>query len=308
MWTEQTENVVTVNECLANQIDMLQTKNQHKKQYDFLNSKNQFIYKPLYLLDKIEQTYLPSWVNYRIKDNKGDIIMAHNACVSQPTNLMSDFKDALPQFPVPSVVGARWSYSDAIAKSLQELAGEIDKGLDSLGIAENPTLNVLVKDSGNGLGDVSQYKEKCDRYLEDKPFRYLFCILNGTVEQNKEILKVWEEDKPGSVHTNKTLIEAVCDENQTPAMVMRVIPIENECEHTSQNFLSIHVQIGTVWRDLKIKFTHSMEDEKHTCADGGLQGALSRYICDLCYATQDSAKTDRGTFKICCTLEETKQN
>ena len=81
--------------------------------------------------------------------------MAHNACVSQPINLMSDFRDALPQFPVPNVEGARWSYRDAVTKSLQELAGEIDKGLDSLGITENPTLYVLVKDGSDGLGDVS---------------------------------------------------------------------------------------------------------------------------------------------------------
>ena len=153
LWTEQTENVnLTVHECLANRIDMLQTKNQYKKQYDFLNSKNQFIYKPLNSLGKIEETYLPSWVNYRIKDNKGDIIMAHNAFVSQPIILMSDFRDALPQFPVSNVLGVRWSYRDAIAKTLQELPVEINKGLDNLGITENPTLHVLVKDGGDGLG------------------------------------------------------------------------------------------------------------------------------------------------------------
>ena len=31
------------------------------------------------------------------------------------------------------------------------------------------------------------------------------------------------------------------------------------------------------------------------------------FICDLCYATKDSAKSDLGTFKTCRTLEETKQ-
>ena len=187
MWTGQTENVLTVDECLANRIDMLQTKNQYKKQYDFLISKNQFIYKPPYSLDKIEETYLPSWVNYKIKDNKGDVIMARNACASQPINLMSDFGDALPQLPMPNVTRARWSYRNVI---LQELAGEIDKGLDNLGIADNPTHYVLVKYGGDGLGDVSQYKEKGDRYLEDKAFRYSFCILNVTVEQNNEIFTV----------------------------------------------------------------------------------------------------------------------
>ena len=43
---------------------------------------------------------------------------------------------------------------------------------------------------------------------------------------------------------------------------------------------------------------NSMEDEKRAHADGGLQGAGSRFICNLCYATQDSAKRDLGTSKI----------
>ena len=119
---------------------------------------------------------------------------------------MSDFRAALPQFFVPHVVGAWRGFRDAIAKSLQELAGEIDKALNGLGITENPTLYVLVKDGGDGLGDVFQYKEKGDRYLEDKAFRYY----------------------SGSVRTKKTLIAAVCDENQTAAMVMCVIPVETK--------------------------------------------------------------------------------
>ena len=95
--------------------------------------------------------------------------MAHNACVSQPINLMSDFRDALPQFPVPNVEGARWSYRDAVTKSLQELAGEIDKGLDSLGITENPTLYVLVKDGSDGLGMCPNTKEKVIGTWKTKP-------------------------------------------------------------------------------------------------------------------------------------------
>ena len=84
---------------------------------------------------------------------------------------------------------------------------------------------------------MSQYKGKGDRYLEDKAFRYSFCVLNVTAEQNKETFTVWEEYKPGSVRTNKTLNQAVCDENQTSAMVTYIIPVEKECEQISQNFL-----------------------------------------------------------------------
>ena len=76
---------------------------------------------------------------------------------------------------------------------------------------------------------------------------------------------------------------------------MCVIPVEKEREQISNNFIS--VQVGTVWRDFKIKFINCMEDEKQTRADGGLQGAGSRYICDLCYATQESANVSLVNLK-----------
>ena len=57
---------------------------------------------------------------------------------------------------------------------------------------------------------------------------------------------VWEEEAPGSVRTTKTLIDAVCDENQTSAKVTCVIPIEREREQVSQNLLQ--VKIGDHWK------------------------------------------------------------
>ena len=141
---------------------------------------------------------------------------------------MSDFREGLPQFLRPNVVGTRWDYRNAVAKSLLVLGSQIDKGLENLGITDNPLLHVLIKDGGDGLGDMSQYKEKGDRFIEDKAYRYSFCILKITVKISDKFITVWEEEAPGIIRTNKTLIEAVCDENQTSAMVTCVIPIERE--------------------------------------------------------------------------------
>lgn len=71
LWTARADNVLSVDECLAIRIDLLQTKNRYKKQYDFLNDKGQFVYKPLTSLDQVEKTYLPSWVKNLIKDSNG---------------------------------------------------------------------------------------------------------------------------------------------------------------------------------------------------------------------------------------------
>jgi len=48
---------------------------------------------------------------------------------------------------------------DAAAKALSELDAELSEVPDDI------TPHVLIKDGGDGLGDVSQYKEKGDRSL-----------------------------------------------------------------------------------------------------------------------------------------------
>lgn len=62
----------------------------------------------------------------------------------------------------------------------------------------------LIKDDGDGLGDVFQYKEKEDRFIEDKAYCYSLCIVKITIKVKDEFITVWEEEAPGSVRTNKT--------------------------------------------------------------------------------------------------------
>lgn len=55
LWTEQAGNVLSIDECVAIRTDLLQTKNQYKTQYDFLNDKGQFVFKPLSAFDQVEK-------------------------------------------------------------------------------------------------------------------------------------------------------------------------------------------------------------------------------------------------------------
>ena len=54
--------------------------------------------------------------------------------------------------------------------------------------------------------------------------------------------------------------------------------MENNC---------LSIEMKGIWRKFKLRFINSMVDEKRTWADGGLQGAGSKYLCDLCYATEE---------------------
>lgn len=48
-----------------------------------------------------------------------------------------------------------------------------------------------------------------------------------------------------------------------------------------------------------------MIDEKLDSADGGLQGSGSKFLCTLCHATRETAKSELGSFRITRTFEET---
>jgi len=108
LWEQQKDYVLTADERLASKIDLLQTKTQYRKQYDFLNSKGQCVFKTPNQVDNVEKTYLPSHVTYELLDGN-KLIYSHKTCVQEPINLMSDFRESLPNFPLPNVVGVRWS-------------------------------------------------------------------------------------------------------------------------------------------------------------------------------------------------------
>ena len=54
-------------------------------------------------------------------------------------------------------------------------------------------------------------------------------------------------------------------------------------------------------------FYNSMIDEKLDRADSGLMGSGSKYLCTLCYATRETAKSNLGNFTITRSFDETNQ-
>lgn len=48
--------------------------------------------------------------------------------VSEPINILADFCDSFSDFPVLNCMGVRWSYADALAKTVEELSVEITDG------------------------------------------------------------------------------------------------------------------------------------------------------------------------------------
>lgn len=59
LWVQRTDYILTADECLASRVDLLQTKNQYREQFDYLNSKGQYVFKPPNQVDSVEIIICP---------------------------------------------------------------------------------------------------------------------------------------------------------------------------------------------------------------------------------------------------------
>ena len=50
-----------------------------------------------------------------------------------------------------------------------------------------------------------------------------------------------------------------------------------------------------------------MIDEKFDCSEPGLAGSGSRYMCSLCEATRETAKSELVSFNVTWTYKQTKR-
>jgi len=202
-------DVLSPEQCLALRVSLLQSKGQYKSQYDFLKTNNVHVFQCPTQLDKTETNFLPGAVEYSIICNEFFENKYKTPSPSDPINILGDFSSNFPEFLLPNCMVVRWSYADAIAKSLEELAEDIVFGLNNVNIdpADSSLLYITtIKDGGDGMGDMSVYKEKNDRFLPDKAFRFSFCLIKIEVVSPSGIFTVFEEKSPNSVRNNKPLL------------------------------------------------------------------------------------------------------
>lgn len=113
---------------------------------------------------------------------------------------------------------------------------------------------------------------------------------------------MYEPDKPESIFITHPLVEAIADENNRSSSILLLEGIE--CERATLRKRGLSVNIGNSWRRHNLRFYNSMIDEKLDRADGGLQGSGSKFLCTLCHATRETAKSELGSFRITRTFEE----
>ena len=301
LWENKISFGLSPAESLAIRIETLQNKYQYKKQYDILKAKGETFFSSPNSLDSIESTFLPGFSTYTLEKD-GKILVDHKPEYKGPVDVLSSFQPNIVEFPVPNLCAARWNYCDALAKSLEELHNKIREGLVQNNIdpkIQNFEIETVVKDGADGMGDVSEYNIVRNRSLPSKAYRYVYAILKCTVSIDGKESIIFEEHEPNSVRSNRPLLQSVCDENETAALVVCLCPIEKERTLLKQSTMTVK------GLKFKFRFVNSESDEKHSRHIGGLQGSGSNNICDLCTAGKQEAKDKVGSFKINRDISET---
>ena len=173
IWSDK-HSKLNAHQCLAIRVDILQSKSQYQGQYQILKSNSNCPLQPLSALNSVEYLYMPQSVRYTIHSEGQEIekIVHHTPAklaksqeqvsassnplpTFEPLDVLEGFSEFVPEIPIPNLKGVKWSYLDAIAKTLQELDEQLVQGLENLNIDPNdPNLTFLtsIKDGADGMG------------------------------------------------------------------------------------------------------------------------------------------------------------
>lgn len=312
------DNTFTTDQCLALRVDKLETKNQYKKEYDYLrqNTSVPILVTPKSLDDK-EKEYMPPSSRWMIVDEESQKEIYHTPAKLvkstrtiveksaggtsfEPLDVLQDLAKGMPEIPRPNCAGVRWSYTDAIAKTLEELDVYISNSLSEKGLPREPDEPLLttIKDGADGMGDISIHSERSERCLPDKAFRHSFVVLESALSNADEKVVLFREPEPNSVRVSRPVLTVIADENNKASMIPCMSGIEAERKYLEGKVLKVQIPGQGIYRSHRMQFFTSMVDEKLDRSQGGLAGAGSTYLCTLCEATRETAKSKLGSFSI----------
>ncbi|XP_071509808.1 V(D)J recombination-activating protein 1-like [Diadema antillarum] len=146
--------------------------------------------------------------------------------------------------------------------------------------------------------------ERSDRLLPEKAFHASFVVLRCEVEKDGQMRTVYKQQDPNLVFAARPLLEAIGDENNKASAQQMLELMEKDRVMIQKREMRVYIDETRRWHH-KIRLFNSMIDEKLDRAEGGLQ---SRYICTLCFATKETAKSNLGSFNISRSREETAAN
>ncbi|XP_072042074.1 V(D)J recombination-activating protein 1-like [Amphiura filiformis] len=299
-WTEYStikslltgESSLNSTKCLAIRVTAFMSVKRYRKVQQVTNAAaDKRVFEPYASMKNAEKAFLPGCPNVRFTVTPP---LQHH-CPSMDGESVGGFQYMPQNFPelgLPHVKAERYHYDKALATSLSDLEPQIANGLRALG--KDPatftgTLQVVVKDGGDGMGDVSRKMYMSANKLPDKALRYSFCVLKiYTINQNGEQETVFEETRPNSQLNCRPLLIALADENDYYTFTSLTGTLFMERHHLEHSTLHLHNTFGSSW-DFKFNMFSTMFDEKLERKVAGLAGPSSTFLCTMCETRRHDA-------------------
>ena len=152
---------LTDEECLAKRILLKQTKEQYRKEYCYYKDKlDKSVLKPPFIIDRLEKTYFPEHLDYFVTAGKAGSLIYQHEKSTHPShfNITELPENKTEASRGNSVVGARWHYFDAVAKTLEELSCYTENDLQDLD--EETCIHVDMMDYFEEKRDMTSLSEK----------------------------------------------------------------------------------------------------------------------------------------------------
>ncbi|XP_064090864.1 uncharacterized protein LOC135204646, partial [Macrobrachium nipponense] len=235
---------LTGEECLAKRILLKQTKDQYRKEYRYYKEKlDKPVLKPPLIVDRLEKTYFPEHLEYYITDGEtGPVIYQHE---KQNDPSYFALHESVESNKVDGVMGVRWRYFDAVAKTLEELVYTMDPFVHELN--ENACIQVDLSDYCEEKKDMTYLTDKNDASLDSKRqqgkmITYLFCIqsLQAITEQTVK----WMPSEDVSIC--RPLMKALVTDGS--ALRSSLLMIEEERNKMAGKYFHVTSQNGTPLR------------------------------------------------------------
>ncbi|ROT84031.1 hypothetical protein C7M84_022783 [Penaeus vannamei] len=242
---------LTDEECLAKRILLKQTKDQYRKEYSYYKEKlEKAVLKPPFIIDKLEKTYFPEYLEFFVTEGEtGPIIYQHEKRSHPSYFAISGSAESNSKLDsnYAGVVGARWHYFDAVAKTLEELAHSLENEIHELD--DDSCIQVDLLDYCEEKRDLTNFGDKNDsaatgRCSQSKMMTYFFGIQTMQAIIDNKIHYIYKSN-PNNVQF-RPLMKALVAEGNTLRPTIR--SIEEERATMSEKVFYITLPGGTPLR------------------------------------------------------------
>nr|XP_045605296.1 uncharacterized protein LOC123762677 isoform X1 [Procambarus clarkii]XP_045605297.1 uncharacterized protein LOC123762677 isoform X1 [Procambarus clarkii]XP_045605298.1 uncharacterized protein LOC123762677 isoform X1 [Procambarus clarkii] len=258
---------LTEEECLAKRIMLKQTKDQYRKEYSYYKEKlEKSVLKPPFIIDRLEKTYFPEHLEYFVTDGElGPVVYQHEKSTHPSYFTISDCQDANGKGDNAraSVMGVRWRYFDAVAKTLEELSHFLENEIQD--INEDACINVDMFDYCEEKRDMTTINDKNDssgngRGAQSKMITYFFGVQSMQSLTENTVTSLYKSN-PNTV-LFRPLMKALVAEGGVlhPA----VMAIDEEKDAMTDKVFHITLPSGTPLRFM-VSFSNSSLQIRKDC-------------------------------------------